>query len=145
GLQINRRHGGSFFRFRDLFYRSRPLPSCRPILSALDRMAAAAGNRSLERLVASEIDQILRQGGLSTNSLATFLPEITSSGPAGKKARRALLFLLGLAQELQSLKHPVHTLEMVSGSLIDCIWAGKKCSIVRPNGEPGEFPEDAPE
>ncbi|MBN1346565.1 MAG: TIM barrel protein [Phycisphaerae bacterium] len=88
-------------------------------------MAAVGNCRTVQARVAHQIGQAFADKDVAVAAIATFLPEIISLGRTGRKARRALEFLIGLAKELQDLGHPTRTVEIVGGSLIGGVWPGR--------------------
>jgi sugar phosphate isomerase/epimerase len=95
-------------------------PVCAPIVTVVERMAALRRAPSC-REVADAIAAFLDEAGLKLSSVATFLPGISARGLPARRAWRALSFLVRLAARLKET-HPVSTIEIVAGSLIDGVW-----------------------
>lgn len=94
--------------------------------NALYEMAAALDHPHDIARIAGVIEEKIAPAKVA--AFATYLPEITSpysSKFATEAAQKALQFVVLLATELNRRGHPVITVEIVSGSVVDGLWLGK--------------------
>jgi hypothetical protein len=100
------------------------LPAGEERKDAVAAMARLAEMPAAIRKVAESIStKFLLEKRVRLVAMATFIPEITSGNIAlAKQAISACLFLIRLAKSLQALGHPMSTIQMVAGSLIDGVW-----------------------
>lgn len=106
-------------------------PVAHPELTAVETMALSATSR-LARAKAKALHKTLRDAGLKCAALTSYIPEIiASSNRIGRRARKALKYLVLVGRELRALGHPVCTLEIVAGSLIDGVWPAREVAARR--------------
>lgn len=77
------------------------------------------------RRIAEELANKFKEAGVTIVAFASFIAELTGEGAGAETAQNAYLFLVRLARELQKLEHPVKTIELVGGSLIDGVWPAR--------------------
>ena len=101
------------------------LGSNRP--SAVQAMSSLRNNWPEIRAIAENVGTLFWNKKITIRSIATFMPELTSSGKTPEEKQRrddalgALVFLCQLASAFRALtpSHPVHTIELVGGSAIN--------------------------
>ena len=84
--------------------------------------------------VAEEISSVFNAANLRIHAFATFIPELLDKEIHRRRnARRALLFLSKLAKILRGQNHPVGTIEIVGGSIIEGVlpvkYKGQRCIL----------------
>ncbi len=99
---------------------------------------ASLSDQHAESLV-EQVARNFRQMGSEIVAIASFVPEIArpSTSDDGRRGVQAVRRLIAIALRLQEAwGHPTHTIELVSGSRIQGIWANlpsKRANNVRPN------------
>lgn len=96
-----------------------------PITSVTDRMAVRHRDERFIKSLAAALSEKFIKKGIHLCALASFIPEITTTGPKGGRARHSLEFLIRLAGHLRKDGHPLKTIEIVAGTLVDGIWHGR--------------------
>lgn len=113
-------------RLRFHFHPKRLLGINRPILDTAERMAILSTDpRGPERCAKYINNECMNNCKIT--AFASFLPGIAFDPKFSDavNAKNALLFLVRLARELKSkYEHPIHTIEMVAGSMISGTWPG---------------------
>lgn len=77
--------------------------------------------RECARRVGAEFDGAT-VGRIPIAAIATFIPELASERDDKRDlAQKAIVFLAKFAKELRGIRHPCHTVELVSGSRLGCL------------------------
>ena len=97
----------------------------KPMLSARRRMATKRLKSLNIRKCADTINRTCRKNELEICAITTFLPGLASQTGLKSVSQNALDYVIRLAKKLkQDYKHPIKTIELVAGSLVDGIWPG---------------------